>query len=82
MKTSIIYYVVDPIMESVVGSFTAPSEEAAKVVFKKSVLENDKMKSYGNSLKCFVEPLTIQMAETYSEIIDSCGEVNLYDNAN
>lgn len=82
MKTSIIYYVVDPIMESVVGSFSAPSEDAAKVVFKKSVLENDKMKSYGNSLKCFVEPITMQICESYSEIVDSCGEVNLYDTAN
>lgn len=78
MKTSRIYYVCDPIMESIIGSFAAPSLDAAKVIFKKSVIENEKFKSYDH-VDCYAEPQVFETAETYSEVVDACGKVDLYD---
>jgi len=79
MKKLITYYVVDPIMESIVGSFSAPSFDAAKSIFKKSVLENEKMKVYDNSLKVFTDEVPLEIPETFSEVVDYGFEVNLYE---
>ena len=79
MKTLFSYYVVDPIMESIVGSFQAPSHAAAKAIFEKSVLDNEKFKVYGNTLKCFRAAWTFMVPETYSDINDDFIEEDFYE---
>lgn len=72
MQTLNCYYVIDPLAEKIIGNFVAISDEMAKFIFKKSILENEKLKSMYSQLHVYMAKDPIIEYETANEVFDLC----------
>ena len=72
MKTNYLYYVVDPISESIVGSFSAINDDMAKRIITKSFEVNKNLESIEDVYKVYRFPSPVTSSETYDEVVKNC----------
>lgn len=79
MKTIFKFYVVDSIAESIIGSFEAVSLDMAKMIMKKSILDNEKLKDSVDQFVLYKDPFGINVCETFNEVKDTLVAVDNHD---
>lgn len=72
MKSLKKYYVVDSVAQTIVGAFDAVSLDMAKLMFRKGILENDKLKDSVDQYAVYCDGNSFDVYETFDEVLDRC----------